>query len=94
MWKMTRTFVNSWSKDSDVQMPEMDELTMAGAIKTINRDTPVILTTAYNETDYLLQAIEIGIDGYVIRPIRPEPLMETLSRSASTLYYKREVGAN
>ncbi|MEI6414535.1 MAG: response regulator [Pseudomonadota bacterium] len=76
---------------SDIQMPEWDGLTMAGAIKTINRDTPVILTTAYNETDYLLRAINIGIDGYVIKPIRPELLMETLNRCASTLYYKREV---
>jgi len=76
---------------SDVQMPEMDGLTMAAAIKAINRDTPVILTTAHNETGCLLQAIDIGIDGYVTKPIRPELLMETLSRSASTLYYKREL---
>jgi serine phosphatase RsbU (regulator of sigma subunit) len=76
---------------SDVQMPEMDGLTMAGVIKAINRDAPVILTTAHSEIDSLLKAIEIGIDGYVIKPIRPELLMETLNRCAGSLYYKREV---
>ena len=76
---------------SDVHMPKMDGLTMAAAIKAIRRDTPVILTTACNEIGYLLQAIEIGIDGYVLKPINPTLLIETLQRCASTLYYKREL---
>jgi len=87
-------FYEKFSPDlvvSDVQMPEMNGLAMARAIKAINRSTPIVLTTAFNETDYLLQAIEIGIDGYVIKPIRPDLLLEALNKSASALYYKREV---
>lgn len=87
-------FYEKFSPDlvvSDVQMPEMDGLSMAKAIKSINRSTPVILTTAFNDADYLLQAIEIGIDGYVIKPIDPELLLETLNKNARTLYYRREV---
>lgn len=76
---------------SDVQMPEMNGLAMARAIKTLNRSTPVIFTTAVNDSDYLLQAIEIGIDGYVIKPINPDLLWETLNKSASALYFKREL---
>lgn len=87
-------FYEKFSPDlvvSDVQMPEMDGLTMSKAIKAINRDTPVILTTALNETGYLLQAIETGIDGYVLKPIRNDLLLEALNKSASTLYYRREL---
>jgi len=87
-------FYEKFSPDlvvSDVQMPEMNGLAMARAIKAINRNTPIVLTTAFNEPDYLLQAIEIGIDGYVIKPVRPDLLLETLNKSASALYYKREV---
>lgn len=87
-------FYEKFSPDlvvSDVQMPGMDGLAMSRAIKTINRGTPIILTTAFNEIDYLLQAIEIGIDGYVIKPIRTELLLEVLNKSAGTLYYKREM---
>lgn len=87
-------FFEKFSPDlvvSDVQMPEMNGLDMAKAIKAIDRSAPIILTTAFNEIDYLLQAIEIGIDGYVIKPIRYDLLLEALNKSASTLYYKREM---
>jgi len=76
---------------SDVQMPEMNGLDLTAAIKAINSNTPVILATASNEIDHLLQAIATGVDGYVIKPIRTELLIETLNRCASTLYYQREV---
>lgn len=76
---------------SDVQMPAMDGLTMARAIKAMSPYTPIILTTAHNETDYLLQAIEIGIDGYVTKPIHRDLLVDTMNRCARTLYYSWEL---
>jgi two-component system, HptB-dependent secretion and biofilm response regulator len=76
---------------SDLKMPGMDGLSMARAIKSIDHDTPVILTTASNETETLLKAIETGVDGYVIKPIRFNLLVDTMSRCASTLYYRREI---
>lgn len=76
---------------SDVQMPQMDGLAMASAIKSLNRQTPVILTTAFNETEYLLKAIDIGIDGYIIKPVKMELLLEVMTKSASALFYQREV---
>lgn len=76
---------------SDVQMPQMDGLAMASAIKSLDRKTPVILTTAFNETEYLLKAIDIGVDGYVIKPIKIELLLEAMVKSSSALFYQREV---
>ncbi len=76
---------------SDVQMPQMDGLAMASAIKSLNRQTPVILTTAFNETEYLLKAIDIGVDGYVIKPVKIELLLEAMVKSSSALFYQREL---
>lgn len=75
---------------SDVQMPEMDGLALALAIKSIDPDTPIIMTTAHSDTDYLLNAIEIGIDGYVIKPIKFDLLRAALEKCAKNLYLKRE----
>jgi serine phosphatase RsbU (regulator of sigma subunit) len=76
---------------TDVQMPEMDGLAMASAIKAINRDTPIIVTTAYSDAEYLLQAINTGIDGYVVKPIKIGLLLETLNKHARILFNIREV---
>ncbi len=76
---------------SDVQMPQMDGLAMASAIKSLNHQTPVILTTAFNETEYLLKAIDIGVDGYIIKPVKMELLLEVMTKSASAFFYQREV---
>ncbi|MBS1211896.1 MAG: putative domain HDIG-containing protein [Proteobacteria bacterium] len=66
---------------TDIKMPVMDGLEMAAEIKTIVEDVPVIVVTAYNETDYFLRAIEIGIDRYVKKPINPDELMEAVQKS-------------
>lgn len=76
---------------SDVQMPGMDGLSMAAAIKAMKPDTPVILTTAFSDTDYLLQAINSGVDGYVIKPIKIDQLLETLAKHARVIFNVREV---
>jgi serine phosphatase RsbU (regulator of sigma subunit) len=76
---------------SDVQMPGMDGLSMAVAIKAINKDTPIILTTAFSDTNYLLQAINSGIDGYVVKPIKIDQLLDALKKHAKAIFNNREI---
>lgn len=54
---------------TDVNMPLMDGLSMAGAIREQHQETHIIVLTAYNDTHYLLHAIETGITHYVLKPI-------------------------
>ncbi|BBN87326.1 MULTISPECIES: HD domain-containing phosphohydrolase [Azospira] len=76
---------------TDVRMPVMDGLSMAAAIKDIQREVPVIVITAYNEMDYFVRAIEIGIDRYITKPVDPFLLMEAVSRSAKMHFHQREI---
>ena len=52
------------------------------------------MATAHTEVNYLLDAIEIKVDGYVLKPVDIEELLATLSRAilpriqASELEYK------
>jgi len=50
-------------------MPGMDGLTLALEICKLNSTAPVIVTTAFEQTDYLLRSIEIGVDKYVTKPV-------------------------
>jgi PAS domain S-box-containing protein len=54
---------------SDILMPEMDGLKMGEAIRELNPNVPIILTTAFEEPRYFHRAIDLGIDKYVTKPV-------------------------
>lgn len=74
---------------TDVKMPVMDGLEMAKLIKEITEDTPVIVVTAFNETDYFMRAIEIGIDRYVKKPVDAENLYEAIYKSTRVHFQQK-----
>ena len=67
---------------TDIMMPVMDGLRMSGAIRLENPSVPIIVTTAFNETDFFLKSIDLGIDKYVIKPINTELLLQAIRKSA------------
>ncbi len=73
---------------TDLLMPNMNGLEMTEAILKINPRTPVIITTAFNEIDYLLKAIDLGVEAYVIKPIQTERLTRCLLKCARNLSFE------
>ncbi len=55
---------------TDINMPVMDGLDMSQKIKDINFHQPIVLLTAYSDLDFFKKSIEIGIDKYMIKPIK------------------------
>lgn len=51
----------------DINMPVKNGLEALEEIKKSDLDVKVILLTVHNEVDYLLKAIEVGADGYVLK---------------------------
>ena len=76
---------------SDIQMPVMDGLEMTRRIRDIAPETPVILGTAFTETNYLLKAIELGVSAYVRKPLDCRQLVETISRVATPILQRVEL---
>lgn len=54
---------------SDIKMPKMNGIEMCTLIKKINPLQYIIFTTAHNESDYFLDAIDLHVSGYVLKPI-------------------------
>ncbi len=75
---------------TDITMPNLDGLQMAREIKKDRPHTPVIITTAYSDTQYLMDAIEIGIDGYVLKPVDFTRLFEVLRRNLNVVELRRQ----
>ncbi|ARF18025.1 hypothetical protein SporoP17a_12515 [Sporosarcina ureae] len=65
----------------DIKMPKMDGLTAAKIIKKTNPHTKIIFLTAFNEFDYALQTIKIGVEDYLLKPVSPEELVQSLTKA-------------
>ncbi len=70
---------------SDILMPGMDGLTMVQRIRELDPAVPVIVTTAFEETNFLLRSIEIGVDKYVTKPVSMERLNAAMAHIARQL---------
>ncbi|MFK2823079.1 EAL domain-containing response regulator [Arcobacter sp. YIC-80] len=66
---------------TDVNMPNMNGLEMVKEIKKINMNIPIIVATAFSNKEYLLEAIDIGVDKYVLKPIDVAKLLQVMSQS-------------
>lgn len=66
---------------TDIQMPNMDGLQMSEKILEINPSIPIALTTAYSDSKYLIKAIELGIDKYIIKPINMQEILTIIQKS-------------
>jgi diguanylate cyclase (GGDEF)-like protein/PAS domain S-box-containing protein len=54
---------------SDIKMPKMNGLDMIKEIKEHNPKQLVIFTTAHIDSEYLFNAIELQVDGYIPKPV-------------------------
>lgn len=63
---------------TDVFMPGMDGLDLAGKIRLLDRKVQIIVITAFERNEYLKRSIENGIDKYVLKPVHPERLETVL----------------
>jgi hypothetical protein len=62
---------------TDLQMQVMDGILMAREIKESNKETRLIITTAVNDINRVLKAIDIGINHYLLKPIDYDKLLAT-----------------
>ncbi len=73
---------------SDIKMPKMNGLAMAKEIRKEDKETPIIIATAHTETNYLLQAVELQLIKYIVKPITSAKLQKALSLSLDYLNEK------
>ena len=51
----------------DINMPKMNGLEVLKSLKDAKSKVKVLVLTVHNETEYLMKAVEIGINGYVLK---------------------------
>ncbi len=74
---------------TDIQMPLMDGLQMAQAIRALDATSKIIVTSAYDDKAYLLKTIALGLNGYLVKPLKVEELSTLLLTLASQMAEER-----
>jgi len=75
---------------SDIRMPVMDGIEMVSKIKELNPNAYVIFVTAFSDSEYLKAAIELGVEGYLNKPIDRNLLIKKLNFLAEYIKNERE----
>jgi putative nucleotidyltransferase with HDIG domain len=75
---------------TDLSMPVMDGLEMIKKIREISSSQNILVTSAHNEPDYMIRAIQEGIDGYVLKPFDYEQLNKELYKAVEKLVKYKE----
>lgn len=63
---------------TDIEMPRMNGIEFASKIRQEDRLTPIIMSTAYTSVEYLLEATELNLIKYLVKPVEEEKLEEAL----------------
>lgn len=79
---------------TDLRMPVQDGLYMVKEIRKNDRKTPILMITAHTDKEYLLSAIELKIEKYLIKPVALDELLSALKmcvdeiESGRTLFFE------
>lgn len=69
----------------DINMPKVSGLEIAEIIRKDDSLTRIIMLTAHSEKDLLLQAAEIDMSKYLLKPVTPYDFKEALNKVANEL---------
>lgn len=76
---------------TDIRMPVMDGLEMVRTLRVLNPDLPIIVCTAFTETDYLIRSIELGVSAYLPKPLVVDDLINAVRRLSAPIMQRREL---
>ena len=63
----------------DINMPVMNGIEVLQEIKKKNISVKVLVLTVHNEVEYLLKAVDIGVDGYIMKDAESAELKKAIN---------------
>jgi len=63
---------------TDINMPKLDGIGLTKEIKNIDNQIPIIVISAHNETNYFVELITLGVDGFLIKPLQSTQFITSL----------------
>lgn len=79
---------------SDILLKDENGIDFLKHIKSKNINTPIVLTTAHTDTQYLLDAIKLKVEDYIIKPINIKELLNSLHDILLPVVQQKEIQKN
>lgn len=70
---------------TDIFMPNMNGIEMSRQIRLINPNQHILVISAHSDTSYLISSITLGLDGYILKPINYNLLINELFRTVTKI---------
>ena len=66
---------------ADLRMPGMDGLTLVRQVKGIRAELPVIIITGYSSETSAIEAVNLGVTGYLTKPFRVPQVLAAAAKA-------------
>lgn len=76
---------------TDIMMPMMSGLDMAREIRKLSLKTKIIIVTAHGDGDSLMDAIDIGVDRFLTKPVSLDKLDRSFLSCAKVIAVEKEL---
>ena len=70
---------------TDIRMPFMDGLELSRLVKKELPEMKIVVLSGYDDFNYAKQAISIGVEEYILKPVSGDNLMQELSKIADKI---------
>lgn len=64
----------------DIRMEKMDGIKASRNIKRLNPAIKILLLTMYDDANYIMEALKIGVEGYILKMSEMEKVVEAINR--------------
>ena len=67
----------------DITMPDLDGIEATRRIMAVSPGACIVIVTSHGQEQMVMDAIEAGAKGYILKPVKQEKLAETLATVAA-----------
>jgi two-component system response regulator YesN len=75
----------------DIRMPKMDGLRLVRELRSKHRHMEIVMISGYDCFEYAKEAIRYDVADYLLKPVGPDDVVQTLSHVAERLQAKKQI---
>ena len=76
---------------TDYEMPILSGIEMVRKIREVDANIPIIFATAIDDTNIIIEALHLGVNGFVKKPIHSSELLHALENASKLLLANRVI---